>query len=161
MFCLTCLYVLDSLSADRCPECGRRFDRSDPRTFGRWGSWRYWVRKSGRALVRGVIAGVLIAIISVVLQMTGYGPWSLAALVILVNAPSVLLASEMPDSLASIIVGIGPIVCYPAYVIAVVSFRKWFIRGFVLVCILALHLWAFRQVMEKIMSALGTILSSQ
>ncbi len=95
------------------------------------------------------------------LQVRWYGPWPLADLVILVNAPSFLLASEMPDSRASIIVGIGPIVCYPAYVIAVVSFRKWFIRGFVLVCILGLHLWAFRQVMEKIMSALGTILSSQ
>lgn len=33
--CLGCGYVLDGLSSDRCPECGRSFDSADPRTFQR------------------------------------------------------------------------------------------------------------------------------
>src|ERR1051326_2396003 len=34
MFCLTCRYRLDNLPEPRCPECGRRFNPTDPRTFG-------------------------------------------------------------------------------------------------------------------------------
>lgn len=33
--CLGCGYVLDGLSSDWCPECGRSFDSADPRTFQR------------------------------------------------------------------------------------------------------------------------------
>ncbi len=31
--CLECSYVLDGLSEERCPECGRPFDPDDPDTF--------------------------------------------------------------------------------------------------------------------------------
>jgi Kef-type K+ transport system membrane component KefB len=33
MFCRQCLYVLDGLPANRCPECGREFDPSHPETY--------------------------------------------------------------------------------------------------------------------------------
>ncbi|MEM9916135.1 MAG: hypothetical protein AAF911_14360 [Planctomycetota bacterium] len=33
MYCRNCLYPLAQLEASACPECGRRFDRQDPRTF--------------------------------------------------------------------------------------------------------------------------------
>jgi hypothetical protein len=33
MFCKKCHYPLVELDTDRCPECGRVFDRSDSRTF--------------------------------------------------------------------------------------------------------------------------------
>ena len=33
MYCLGCDYVLDGLASDRCPECGRGFDRSDVSTY--------------------------------------------------------------------------------------------------------------------------------
>ncbi len=33
MYCLGCLYILDGLPENRCPECGRSFERDDPRTF--------------------------------------------------------------------------------------------------------------------------------
>lgn len=32
-YCCDCGYVLAGLSEDRCPECGRRFDPQDPRTY--------------------------------------------------------------------------------------------------------------------------------
>lgn len=31
--CLICGYIIDHLSAPRCPECGRAFDPNDPATF--------------------------------------------------------------------------------------------------------------------------------
>ena len=33
MHCLTCHYDLTHLAAHRCPECGRRFNPTDPNTF--------------------------------------------------------------------------------------------------------------------------------
>ncbi len=49
-FCRTCGYALAGLSENRCPECGRRFDPHDPRTFLRhprgW-SARRWARRLG------------------------------------------------------------------------------------------------------------------
>lgn len=41
MLCISCLYSLAELPSDRCPECGRRFDKSDFRTFTRrdYGGW--------------------------------------------------------------------------------------------------------------------------
>ena len=59
-----------------------------------------------------------------------------------------------------IIVVMGPVISYPAYVVAVLSFRKWYLRGAVLVVIVAGHLWAFYRIMNMIMDALGAILSS-
>jgi uncharacterized paraquat-inducible protein A len=35
MWCLDCDYVLDGLNENRCPECGREFDRSDVHSFRR------------------------------------------------------------------------------------------------------------------------------
>ena len=32
-YCLKCSYVLDGLPEQRCPECGREFDRNDASTF--------------------------------------------------------------------------------------------------------------------------------
>lgn len=158
MFCLGCLYVLDGLSADRCPECGRRFDRSNPRTFGRRGSVRYWLRRRRRALAWAVAAGLLAGILSAIVWGSFNEPWS--ALVILLNGPSILLASEFSGWPEMIIVVMGPVISYPAYVVAVLSFRKWYLRGAVLVVIVAGHLWAFYRIMNMIMDALGAILSS-
>jgi hypothetical protein len=48
MYCRKCGYQLVGLSANRCPECGRVFDPTDPRTFHRRarepGLWR-WMRR--------------------------------------------------------------------------------------------------------------------
>ena len=33
MYCLGCSYPLVSIQSDKCPECGRRFDRERPETF--------------------------------------------------------------------------------------------------------------------------------
>jgi predicted amidophosphoribosyltransferase len=48
MFCKTCYYALDHLFDQRCPECGRQFDRRDPRTFNpepsfKFPEWVFWV----------------------------------------------------------------------------------------------------------------------
>ena len=44
-YCLDCRYCLDHLENNACPECGRAFDPSNPRTFGNtpriWG-WPRW-----------------------------------------------------------------------------------------------------------------------
>lgn len=32
-YCRGCRYILDGLASPRCPECGRRFDPGDPKTF--------------------------------------------------------------------------------------------------------------------------------
>ena len=47
MYCLNCRYTLAGLKSDRCPECGRSFDASNPHTYGppfrclpRLRSWR-------------------------------------------------------------------------------------------------------------------------
>src|SRR5512145_1116728 len=34
-YCLGCHHALGSLESSRCPECGRAFDLSEPRSFGR------------------------------------------------------------------------------------------------------------------------------
>lgn len=43
--CLSCDYLLIGLSASRCPECGRQFDRTDPTTYTTipaFTRWKFW-----------------------------------------------------------------------------------------------------------------------
>ena len=46
MYCIDCLYALTGLTKYRCPECGRSFDPSRPRTY-RHVPWRQWWRRTG------------------------------------------------------------------------------------------------------------------
>jgi hypothetical protein len=43
-WCLGCGYALRDLAEDRCPECGRTFDRSEPKTIGDGTRLRGWKR---------------------------------------------------------------------------------------------------------------------
>ena len=156
MFCLGCHYVLDWLSVDRCPECGRGFDRSNRRTFGRRRRLPYWVRTRLRALVSGVTAGSLVGILSIIVWSTWSEPWS--GLAILLNGPSMLVASGTSEWLAMIILVMGPIISYTTYVITVLSIRKWFVRAAALVVILVVHFSAFIKIMNRIVDAVTATL---
>ena len=68
--CRGCLYILEGLSTDRCPECGRPFDPTDEQTTTRrppfvW--WTYWLPV---VLLAGVGGGVVWAALVLV---DGYG----------------------------------------------------------------------------------------
>ena len=48
--CLSCLYILDGLTEQRCPECGRSFDPHNPKTYARR-------LQSGRLYLTAAICG--------------------------------------------------------------------------------------------------------
>ena len=156
MFCLRCLYILDGLTGDRCPECGRGFDPSNPRTFSNHGSLRYQLRIRRWVLLIGVAAGLFVGILSTITWGSFNESWS--SLVIVLNGPSMLLANEASNWVAMIILVVGPIISYSAFIVAVLYFRKWFVRVAVVVLIVAGHLWAAYIIMNQIMDALGAIL---
>lgn len=56
MYCRTCVYDLAGLEAGRCPECGRGFDRADPRSYRRRRPGPPWVVGIGFAILIGIIA---------------------------------------------------------------------------------------------------------
>ncbi len=56
MFCRACQYELGGLEAGRCPECGRRFDPVDPKSFRRRRSGPVWLMGIGFACVVGLVA---------------------------------------------------------------------------------------------------------
>jgi hypothetical protein len=55
MHCLECGYPLDGLLEHRCPECGRKFDPADPRTFAD----QRWVKPSNRSGYTALAASCL------------------------------------------------------------------------------------------------------
>src|SRR5262249_49858822 len=65
--CLGCFYVLTGLTESRCPECGRKFNLNDPKTFTRkppFLRWHFWL--PGLALA----SGIAIALFSGMLLIT-------------------------------------------------------------------------------------------
>src|SRR5947209_7206968 len=68
--CLGCGYTLLGLPEPRCPECGRPFDLSDPRTYTTKPPlvrWRYWAPGFALALGVGLASYVLL------IQVAGFG----------------------------------------------------------------------------------------
>ena len=57
IYCRGCDYALVGLRSPRCPECGRRFDPADPRTFTRHPRLRHFVRRAAATLT--LLAGLL------------------------------------------------------------------------------------------------------
>lgn len=156
LFCLGCLYSLEALSVDRCPECGREFDLSNPKTFGQHGNLRCWLRIRRCVLLSGVAAGLLVGILSVIDWGKFNELWSPLAIVL--NGPSMLLAAKASNWVQPVILLVGPIFSYIAYIIAVLYFRKWFVRAAVVIVILVGHIWAANVIINQIMDALGAIL---
>jgi hypothetical protein len=74
--CLGCGYILDSLPENRCPECGRRFDPRDPRTY-------YPLGLPGEAFAQAAVVGACLAVPAagfILLETVAKGlpPWLLA-----------------------------------------------------------------------------------
>src|SRR6266481_2521368 len=61
--CFGCDYSLNGLTSDRCPECGRPFDRNVPSTFNTRGPMMWWERLILRQPARAAwwITGIAIA----------------------------------------------------------------------------------------------------
>jgi hypothetical protein len=62
-FCRRCGYALIGISATKCPECGRSFDPSKPRTFARRpprALWRWIRRLAGLILCLTLIVGLVL-----------------------------------------------------------------------------------------------------
>ena len=83
MYCRSCRYPLSDVRGTCCPECGRRFDPADPRTFAR----RQW-RLSIDHLVRSIL--VLTALGSLTLLSLSIWPGVLADLVFWAVLSSIL-----------------------------------------------------------------------
>lgn len=83
-FCQTCGYSLEGLVGNRCPECGRRFDSSDSRTYDAEPGAH--LRRRRRRLLRAVLLGPLTIIpviwLSVPIPLLG----SIAAIVGIISA---------------------------------------------------------------------------
>jgi hypothetical protein len=71
-YCLDCGYMLIGLSQDRCPECGRPFDRADRSTF----------RSYPRLTWPKRIALVLLVIVAVAASAIGEGSLVIIAFVL-------------------------------------------------------------------------------
>ena len=64
MHCLTCHYNLRNLVEHRCPECGRAFDPSDPKTFNPFFPYIPTLSRYLTAIVITVVFFVIIGLLS-------------------------------------------------------------------------------------------------
>jgi hypothetical protein len=72
MYCRHCGYALVGLSQNRCPECGRPFDPSNPRTFlSRPKGWRVrqWLRRIAWGLLELAVASTIASAISLAVMI--------------------------------------------------------------------------------------------
>jgi len=69
--CLGCSYILDGLTVERCPECGRPFDPDDPKTFATK------IRSGRTNLLQAILGVVSISIPLVTAHLADLGVLSL------------------------------------------------------------------------------------
>lgn len=77
--CLNCGYIVDGLSDNRCPECGRAFDPDNPKTY-----WR--TRRSGiKQLVSSLLGCYLLAMAMGAVVMSWFAVrWTMAGVLVTV-----------------------------------------------------------------------------
>jgi CHASE2 domain-containing sensor protein len=88
MYCRQCLYVLDGLPENRCPECGNVFDPADPRSFRKHPS--YPAPRASLASIACAFSAPLLLIITI-LQV--WPPLVGLALVLPISGAALILAA--------------------------------------------------------------------
>ena len=115
MFCKHCRYVLDYVTARRCPECGHAFDPLDPRTYWTNIGWRSWLSWRRRLVLVCASAAVAIGAVTLVFNDLSDPPYWLGRAVLLFNAPWLWLAWAINLDNSFVYYLLGPLINYLLY----------------------------------------------
>ncbi len=125
-YCLGCWYVLDGLTAHRCPECGRTFDPARPRTYSslpetEWWAIRGFIVIGGCTLLNCAGAGIAFETIGEVVS----GLLVVLTCVALVASTCAFLLKLRRTAIGIVLLVALLIVPYQAYLAVRGSFLKW------------------------------------
>ncbi len=84
-YCLTCRHSLRGLESHQCPECGRAFDPSDPRTTSPYPYSRFWAVSAITAKVVTAIASWFVVVLFLISAIGWLGDMGVGALLMLVS----------------------------------------------------------------------------